>query len=97
MALRSGGERQLRAPQIFINTGTKSAKPPIPGLDTVFSLDNENIMELDHVLEHLVILGGGYIGVEFSQMFRRFGSKVTVIQHGFQLLREKTRILRTRC
>jgi pyruvate/2-oxoglutarate dehydrogenase complex dihydrolipoamide dehydrogenase (E3) component len=89
VALRSGGERQLRAPQIFINTGTKSAKPPIPGLDTVFSLDNETIMELDHVPEHLVILGGGYIGVEFSQMFRRFGSKVTVIQHGSQLLREE--------
>src|SRR6202167_633704 len=82
VALRSGGERQLRAPQIFINTGTHSAKPAIPGLDTVFSLDNESIMELDHVPEHLVILGGGYIGVEFSQMFRRFGSKVTVIQHG---------------
>ena len=89
VALRSGGERQLRAPQIFINTGTKSAKPPIPGLDTVFSLDNESIMELDHVPEHLVIMGGGYIGVEFSQMFRRFGSKVTVIQHGSQLLREE--------
>lgn len=91
VALRSGGERQLRAPQIFINTGTKSAKPPIPGLDTVFSLDNESIMELDHVPEHLVILGGGYIGVEFSQMFRRFGSKVTVIQQGSQLLRGEDR------
>ena len=89
VVLRSGGERQLRAPQIFINTGTKSAKPPIPGLDTVFSLDNETIMELDHVPEHLVIMGGGYIGVEFSQMFRRFGSKVTIIQHGSQLLREE--------
>jgi pyruvate/2-oxoglutarate dehydrogenase complex dihydrolipoamide dehydrogenase (E3) component len=61
--------------------------PAIEGLDTVPYLDNESIMELDRVPEHLLILGGGYIGVEFSQMFRRFGSKVTVIQSGPQLLR----------
>ncbi len=61
--------------------------PPIAGLDTVPYLDNDSIMELDHVPEHLLVLGGGYIGVEFSQMFRRFGSKVTVIQSGPQLLR----------
>jgi pyruvate/2-oxoglutarate dehydrogenase complex dihydrolipoamide dehydrogenase (E3) component len=86
VALRSGGERRLTAPQIFINTGTRSAAPPIEGLDTVPYLDNERIMELDQVPEHLVILGGGYIGIEFCQMFRRFGSKVTVIQSGPQLL-----------
>lgn len=87
VALRSGGERRLTAPQIFINTGTRSAVPPIEGLDTVSYLDNERIMELDQVPEHLVILGGGYIGIEFCQMFRRFGSKVTVIQSGPQLLK----------
>ena len=98
VALRGGGERQLRAAQIFINTGTHSATPPIPGLDTVSYLDNESIMELDHVPEHLVILGGGYIGVEFSQMFRRFGSKVTVIQHGSAAsAAKKTRMWLTRC
>jgi pyruvate/2-oxoglutarate dehydrogenase complex dihydrolipoamide dehydrogenase (E3) component len=86
VALRSGGERRLTAPQIFINTGTRSAAPPIEGLDTVPYLDNERIMELDQVPGHLVILGGGYIGIEFCQMFRRFGSKVTVIQSGPQLL-----------
>ena len=52
-------------------------------------VDNESIMELDRAPEHLLIVGGGYIGVEFSQMFRRFGSKVTVIQSGSQLLKEE--------
>src|SRR5580698_768966 len=89
VALRDGGERQLTAPQIFIDTGTRSAVPSIPGLDAVPYLDNDSIMELDRVPEHLVILGGGYIGVEFSQMFRRFGSQVTVIQRGPHLLGEE--------
>jgi pyruvate/2-oxoglutarate dehydrogenase complex dihydrolipoamide dehydrogenase (E3) component len=79
----------LRAAQIFIDTGTRSARPAIAGLDAVPYLDNDSIMELDRVPEHLLILGGGYIGVEFSQMFRRFGSRVTVIQAGPQLLREE--------
>jgi pyruvate/2-oxoglutarate dehydrogenase complex dihydrolipoamide dehydrogenase (E3) component len=89
VALNGGGERLLRADQIFIDTGTKSAKPPIAGLDTVSYLDNDSIMELDQVPEHLLVLGGGYIGVEFGQMYRRFGSKVTIIQAGPQLLREE--------
>jgi pyruvate/2-oxoglutarate dehydrogenase complex dihydrolipoamide dehydrogenase (E3) component len=89
VALRDGGERRLTAAQIFIDTGTHSAVPSIPGLDTVPHLDNDSIMELDRVPGHLVILGGGYIGVEFSQLFRRFGSKVTVIQRGPQLLGEE--------
>jgi pyruvate/2-oxoglutarate dehydrogenase complex dihydrolipoamide dehydrogenase (E3) component len=89
VALRDGGERRLTAAQIFIDTGTQSALPSIPGIATVAHLDNDSIMELDRVPEHLVILGGGYIGVEFSQMFRRFGSKVTVIQRGPQLLGEE--------
>jgi len=86
VALNGGGERQLSAGQIFIDTGTHSAVPAIEGLDTVPHLDNESVMELDQVPEHLMILGGGYIGLEFSQMFRRFGSKVTIIQSGPQLL-----------
>jgi pyruvate/2-oxoglutarate dehydrogenase complex dihydrolipoamide dehydrogenase (E3) component len=89
VALRDGGERRLTAAQIFIDTGTRSAVPSIPGLDTVPHLDNDSVMELDRVPEHLMILGGGYIGVEFSQMFRRFGSNVTVIQRGPQLLGEE--------
>jgi pyruvate/2-oxoglutarate dehydrogenase complex dihydrolipoamide dehydrogenase (E3) component len=89
VALRGGGERQLSATQFFINTGTHSGTPAIEGLKTVPYLDNESIMELDYLPQHLVILGGGYIGVEFSQMFRRFGSQVTVIQAGPQLLGEE--------
>ncbi len=89
VALHGGGERQLSAAQLFINTGTHSGAPAVEGLKTVPYLDNGTIMELDYVPEHLVILGGGYIGVEFSQMFRRFGSKVTVIQSGSQLLKEE--------
>jgi pyruvate/2-oxoglutarate dehydrogenase complex dihydrolipoamide dehydrogenase (E3) component len=87
VAVHAGGDRQLTAPQIFIDTGTRSVVPAIDGLDTVPYLDNETVMELDHVPDHLMILGGGYIGLEFSQMFRRFGSKVTVVQAGAQLLR----------
>ena len=87
VALHGGGERRLSAPQIFIDTGTRSARPAVKGLDTISCLDNDSIMELDYVPEHLLILGGGYIGTEFGQMFRRFGSKVTVIQSGSQLLR----------
>jgi pyruvate/2-oxoglutarate dehydrogenase complex dihydrolipoamide dehydrogenase (E3) component len=86
VALKGGGERTLTAPWVFINVGTHSSAPKIDGLDTVPYLDNESIMELDIVPEHLVVLGGGYIGLEFSQMFRRFGSKVTIIQSGPQLL-----------
>lgn len=86
IALRDGGERLLTAGQIFINTGTRSATPKIEGLDKVPWLDNESIMELDQVPEHLLVLGGGYIGVEFGQMFRRFGSRVTIVQSGPQLL-----------
>jgi pyruvate/2-oxoglutarate dehydrogenase complex dihydrolipoamide dehydrogenase (E3) component len=87
VAVHGGGERQLTAPQIFIDTGTRSVVPAIDGLDTVPYLDNGTVMELDHIPDHLMILGGGYIGLEFSQMFRRFGSRVTVIQAGPQLLR----------
>jgi pyruvate/2-oxoglutarate dehydrogenase complex dihydrolipoamide dehydrogenase (E3) component len=89
VAVNGGGERLLRANQIFIDTGTHSARPVVAGLATVPYLDNDSIMELDQVPEHLLVLGGGYIGVEFSQMFRRFGSQVTVIQSGPQLLREE--------
>jgi pyruvate/2-oxoglutarate dehydrogenase complex dihydrolipoamide dehydrogenase (E3) component len=83
---KNGGERSLSAECIFINVGTRAAKPALEGLDTVPFLDNASIMELDSVPEHLVILGGGYIGLEFGQMFRRFGSRVTIVQSAKQLL-----------
>jgi pyruvate/2-oxoglutarate dehydrogenase complex dihydrolipoamide dehydrogenase (E3) component len=84
--LKSGELRQLSADTIFVNTGDRPAVPPLPGLDTVPFLDSTTIMELDAVPEHLLILGGGYIAVEFGQMFRRFGSAVTIVQRGPQLL-----------
>jgi pyruvate/2-oxoglutarate dehydrogenase complex dihydrolipoamide dehydrogenase (E3) component len=71
---------------IFINTGCRPAVPPLSGLNEVPWLDSTSIMELDRVPEHLLVLGGGYIGLEFGQMFRRFGSVVTVVQRGRQLL-----------
>jgi len=80
------GERLLSAERIFINAGTRAAVPPLEGLKSVPFLDNASIMELESVPEHLVILGGGYIGLEFGQMFRRFGSRVTIVHRGEQLL-----------
>jgi pyruvate/2-oxoglutarate dehydrogenase complex dihydrolipoamide dehydrogenase (E3) component len=84
--LRDGGSRTLEAEWIFLNTGLHAAVPPIPGLRDVVFLNNESIMELESVPEHLLVLGGGYIGLEFGQMFRRFGSEVTIIHRGHQLL-----------
>jgi pyruvate/2-oxoglutarate dehydrogenase complex dihydrolipoamide dehydrogenase (E3) component len=78
--------RVLSADLLFINTGCRPAVPDVDGLDQIPSLDSTSIMELDTLPEHLIVLGGGYIGLEFGQMFRRFGSRVTVIQRGRQLL-----------
>ncbi|MDF2781682.1 MAG: mercuric reductase, partial [Geminicoccaceae bacterium] len=76
----------LEAEQIFINVGARADVPPIPGLDRVQYLTNSSMMAVDFLPEHLVILGGSYIGLEFGQMYRRFGSAVTVIQRGPQLV-----------
>jgi pyruvate/2-oxoglutarate dehydrogenase complex dihydrolipoamide dehydrogenase (E3) component len=81
-----GGTLDLTADYIFINAGTRAFLPKVEGIESVPTLNNETIMELDTVPEHLLVLGGGYIGLEFGQMFRRFGSRVTVVQHGKQLL-----------
>jgi pyruvate/2-oxoglutarate dehydrogenase complex dihydrolipoamide dehydrogenase (E3) component len=86
VTLKAGGARTLTADAIFINTGCRPARPAIAGLDSVEALDSTSIMELNALPEHLVVLGGGYVGLEFGQMFRRFGSAVTVVQHGKQLL-----------
>jgi pyruvate/2-oxoglutarate dehydrogenase complex dihydrolipoamide dehydrogenase (E3) component len=77
---------RLTAGNIFINTGARPANPPIEGLDSVPTLNSTTIMELDEVPEHLLVLGGSYVGLEFAQMFRRFGSEVTVVQRGKQLM-----------
>ncbi|MBC7717026.1 MAG: FAD-containing oxidoreductase [Pseudorhodobacter sp.] len=78
--------RQLTAPRIFLNVGGRSVRPDLPGIDTVPTLDNVSIMALDRVPEHLVIVGGSYIGLEFAQMMRRFGAQVTVVERSAQLL-----------
>jgi pyruvate/2-oxoglutarate dehydrogenase complex dihydrolipoamide dehydrogenase (E3) component len=86
VALRDGGKRTLTGDQIFINTGTRASVPKIKGLENVGFLDNISVMELDKLPEHLIILGGGYIGLEFAQMFRRFGSEVSLVHRGSQLI-----------
>jgi pyruvate/2-oxoglutarate dehydrogenase complex dihydrolipoamide dehydrogenase (E3) component len=80
------GEETLESDRIFINTGARPNVPSIPGLETVRYLTNENIMDLTEVPERLVILGAGYIGLEFGQMFARFGSRVTIVQRCGQIV-----------
>ena len=84
--LNDGGTRTLTADRIVINTGARPALPPIDGLDAVDALTSTSIMELGAVPEHLLILGGGYIGLEFGQMFRRFGAEVTIVDLGEHVL-----------
>src|SRR5882672_6928956 len=84
--LKDGSSSSVTADRIFINTGTRAAVPKIDGLDSVPYLDNISIMELDQVPKRLLVLGGGYIGLEFGQMFRRLGSEVSIVQSGDQLL-----------
>ena len=84
--LNDGTEKTLTADKFFLNAGARPTVPDLDGLASIAFLDSTSIMELDRVPEHLLVLGGGYVGLEFGQMFRRFGSRVTVIQSGAQLL-----------
>lgn len=81
-----GREIVMTADLVVINTGTRVHVPPVAGLTEIDYLDSTSVMELDHVPDHLLILGGGYIGLEFGQMFRRLGSAVTIVQRRDQLL-----------
>jgi pyruvate/2-oxoglutarate dehydrogenase complex dihydrolipoamide dehydrogenase (E3) component len=83
---KDGAQRTLAADRIFINAGTRPSVPNLEGLKDVPFLDSTSIMELGAVPEHLVVLGGGYVGLEFGQMFRRFGSSVTIVHSREQLL-----------
>ncbi|MGA0610659.1 FAD-containing oxidoreductase [Caldimonas sp. KR1-144] len=85
------GQRRLRAERIFVNVGGRPATGGIEGLDGVPWLSNASIMKLDRLPRHLVVVGGSYIGLEFAQMFRRFGSDVTVVQRGTQLVPREDR------
>jgi pyruvate/2-oxoglutarate dehydrogenase complex dihydrolipoamide dehydrogenase (E3) component len=84
--LNNGEMRALTANTIFINAGARPSMPSIDGIESVPTLDSTSIMELDTVPDHLLVWGGGYIALEFGQMFRRFGSRVTIIQRGAHLL-----------
>src|SRR5947209_6817752 len=84
--LNDGGRRTLAGERVFLNLGTHAAIPPVPGLADARPLTNIELLELDRLPEHLVVLGGGYVGLEFAQAYRRFGSRVTVIQNGERLL-----------
>jgi pyruvate/2-oxoglutarate dehydrogenase complex dihydrolipoamide dehydrogenase (E3) component len=99
---KDGGQRRLSGKHVFINAGTRASRPKLEGLESVSALDNVSIMELGTLPDHLLVLGGGYIGLEFGQLFRRFGSRVTIVQSAGQLLtredsdvaEEVTKILR---
>jgi pyruvate/2-oxoglutarate dehydrogenase complex dihydrolipoamide dehydrogenase (E3) component len=84
--MKDGGQRTLTGDRIFINAGARPAVPKLDGLAGVPFLNSTSIMELDAVPEHLIVLGGGYVGLEYGQMFRRFGSRVTIVQSARQLL-----------
>jgi len=83
------GEDTIEGKNIYINVGTRPRIPDIPGIDTIEWLDNEGVLELEEVPDHLIVVGGGYIGLEFSQIFRRFGSRVTVLARGSQLMKKE--------
>jgi len=84
--LNDGGTRLLVGDRVFINVGTHAAIPGVPGLEATRPLTNIEALELDYLPSHLIVLGGGYVGLELAQAYRRFGSRVTVIEHGPQIM-----------
>jgi pyruvate/2-oxoglutarate dehydrogenase complex dihydrolipoamide dehydrogenase (E3) component len=89
IARRDGGGEVITGRELFINTGARPARPDLPGLAEVGALDSTSVMELDQVPEHLIILGGGHVALEFGQMFRRFGARVTLVERGARLLQRE--------
>jgi pyruvate/2-oxoglutarate dehydrogenase complex dihydrolipoamide dehydrogenase (E3) component len=86
VTLNDGRTRLLVADQVFLNLGTHAALPNVPGLDAARPLTHVEALELDHLPPHLIVIGGGYSGLEFAQAYRRFGSNVTIIESGLQLM-----------
>jgi pyruvate/2-oxoglutarate dehydrogenase complex dihydrolipoamide dehydrogenase (E3) component len=83
------GDELLEADKIFINVGGRAATPPLPGLDQVSYFTNSTMMEVDFLPEHLIVIGGSYVGLEFAQMYRRFGSEVTIVEMGPRLIQRE--------
>jgi len=83
--LTQGGIRHLESERVFLDLGTRAAVPDIPGLTGAAPLTHVEALELDRLPAHLIVLGGGYVGLEMAQAYRRFGSRVTIIEHGPQL------------
>jgi pyruvate/2-oxoglutarate dehydrogenase complex dihydrolipoamide dehydrogenase (E3) component len=86
VTLNDGGKRVLAADKVFLNLGTHAAIPNVPGLDAARPLTHVEAMELDYVPPHLIVIGGGYVSLEMAQAYRRFGSDVTIIERGHQLM-----------
>jgi pyruvate/2-oxoglutarate dehydrogenase complex dihydrolipoamide dehydrogenase (E3) component len=84
--LNDGGTRELAADKVFLNVGTHAAIPNVPGLQAAQPLTHVEVLELDYLPQHLIVIGGGYSGLELAQAYRRFGSDVTIIESGPQLL-----------
>ena len=84
--LNDGGTRVLAGDQVFLNIGTHPAVPNVPGLEAARPLTHIEALELDHLPPHLIVLGAGYVGLELAQAYRRFGSRVTVIERGPRLM-----------
>jgi pyruvate/2-oxoglutarate dehydrogenase complex dihydrolipoamide dehydrogenase (E3) component len=82
-------EEVLTAPRIFINVGGRAAIPALPGLDQIRYFTNSTVLDVDFVPRHLVVIGGSYIGLEFGQMYRRFGSEVTIVEKGPRLVQHE--------
>jgi len=83
------GNELLEADRIFINVGGRASIPPLSGLDQVGYLNNSTMMDVDFLPEHLIVIGGSYVGLEFAQMYRRFGSEVTIVEMGPRLIRRE--------
>src|ERR671910_254573 len=83
------GDELLEADKIFINVGGRASTPPLRGLDQVSYFNNSTMMEVDFLPEHLIVIGGSYVGLEFAQMYRRFGSEVTIVEMGPRLIQRE--------
>jgi pyruvate/2-oxoglutarate dehydrogenase complex dihydrolipoamide dehydrogenase (E3) component len=89
--LNDGGIRVFTGNNVFINVGTRAAIPEVPGLKEAGPLTHIEALELDYLPSHLIVLGGGYVGLELAQAYRRFGSRVTILERGPQLMGREDR------